>query len=634
MEIVINGKYAALKDGESFDYIAENRLFSDADAYTLTISFPLRGCIENQRIFGDINRADVNAGKVIFNAVIRSGDFTKKGIITVTEISADVIKCQFLEGRSEQNFDTSLDNIYINQLDLGNWPTAFPPLPNMAWRPAATEVYKPSWYTGQFFAVALPWVNNNSGNIQNCAVYNADEGSYSWSKSVKALSWQPYLLFIAEAIARAAGFTYNFVQWENSEAINKLICCNTLPAAWDYNNFAEALPHWTVKEFFQKLEPILQGEFDFDLTAKSISFNISDKISENLNPVVINDVVNDHQSEITADPKDYKNEYSEIKKYAYKAEDNNVWKFYSCKWFIDSWTGSIRRFATLQELLDLAVTAKGGAGYPHRGSLNNDLLYAEDVDAYYIFKAVSKTTASLAQGAAQVEHYQYRLVPINNFGGASIQQNINNSKEDEITTGDLEVIPATLDETDTKHGTALFLSPAEFQSSDIDTSFSAVDNIKGKSIDEIIKERFTDELRQPAPVQIISEGARDSKAVETYDRIYLAWWDGVGYKRGLLPFPYVDNLIISPDMTEYVQKPFSLRLNDKRRRNDRLHIPRINQAEKRKFSFLIQKGDNVPNPRAIYIICGKKYVCEKLTVKFSSRGLSQLIKGEFYSIIE
>ena len=40
MKILINGKLAALKENTSFEYIADNRLFSGSDGYSLTITFP------------------------------------------------------------------------------------------------------------------------------------------------------------------------------------------------------------------------------------------------------------------------------------------------------------------------------------------------------------------------------------------------------------------------------------------------------------------------------------------------------------------------------------------------------------------------------------------------------------------
>ena len=52
MKIFVDGKEAVLKKGTSFEFIAENRLFSGADEYTLSITFPIVDCPQNRAIFG------------------------------------------------------------------------------------------------------------------------------------------------------------------------------------------------------------------------------------------------------------------------------------------------------------------------------------------------------------------------------------------------------------------------------------------------------------------------------------------------------------------------------------------------------------------------------------------------------
>lgn len=56
-------------------------------------------------------------------------------------------------------------------------------------------------------------------------------------------------------------------------------------------------------------------------------------------------------------------------------------------------------------------------------------------------------------------------------------------------------------------------------------------------------------------------------------------------------------------------------------------LPQVNARQKFKFSWL---ADEIPNPRAIFYIRGKRYVCEKITATFTENGMSQLLKGEFY----
>ena len=47
MILTINGKQAALKKGSSIEYVSENRIFTDADDYSMEIELPLANCPQN-----------------------------------------------------------------------------------------------------------------------------------------------------------------------------------------------------------------------------------------------------------------------------------------------------------------------------------------------------------------------------------------------------------------------------------------------------------------------------------------------------------------------------------------------------------------------------------------------------------
>lgn len=193
MQIIIDGKVAALKEGSSFDYIAENRLFSGSDAYTLSITFPLRDCPRNIGIFGHAYRSDASVPKFVFDCEIRDRGFSKFGTLTIVEISEVEIKAQFLEGRSEQNFAGDFDQVYVNELSIGRpVHTLLSSItPEDAWNPSKSD----------YESVALPWVAADSGASHNFADYDPTTGKYSWV-SATGLSWQPYLLFVAKKYVR------------------------------------------------------------------------------------------------------------------------------------------------------------------------------------------------------------------------------------------------------------------------------------------------------------------------------------------------------------------------------------------------------------------------------------------------
>lgn len=615
MQIYINNKLAALKKGTSFEYVSENRLFSGSDGYSLTITFPLKGCETNIAIFGHINRADVAAQKVIFDCELRDKGFYKFGSITITEINDAEVKTQFLEGRSEQNFDVTFDDVFINELNLGSPTETTDSTPDKAWDP----------FINNMKCVALPWVNDYSGNIQNLADFHPEERNpdgtlkshsyYSWNADCRGRSWQPYLLYITKKICEAVGYSADFSKWEEKEEYKYLLVCNTLPYAWDTAGFARALPHWTVAEFFEKLELFLGGEFTIDHRGKSVEFAFTDATLLATEPVCLDKVVDEHTVEVTVD--DDKCEYQEAKNLVYKECDHEMWKFYSCDWFIKAWQKGAVRYATMRELLSANRWLATWNGSTSRGSNRDKLLYAEDVDAYFIVRSLSKTLAEKRDGWMP-NRYQYKmeLRPVNLFGGRIVDDS---EDADEV---EIEFVPAWVDETEDKYGRCLFLSFSGYDENDsTGTSWSRDPYQRKEEIDNT--------LYQPFAFQSLAGGERNKKA-EYYDRIYVGWWDGAQMPNGKLPHPYVEDIEIAEDWSNFMNIHFSLRINNGQQNRRRI-IHNIEPKMKTTFKFL---ADTIPDVRAVFYIKGKKYLCEKITATFTERGMSQLLKGVFYPIVD
>ncbi|MDY2931072.1 MAG: hypothetical protein SOT90_02975 [Muribaculaceae bacterium] len=605
MKILINGKLAALKENTSFEYIADNRLFSGSDGYSLTITFPLRGCSQNLAIFGNINRADVAANKVIFDCQIIDRALMLHGSIVVTEISQAEVKTQFLEGRSEVNFDTTFDDIYINELDLGSptYITASSITPMNAWNKGVTDLT----------FVALPWVNDASGNIQNCTRYLRT--SYLWHTDTKGLSWQPYLLYIVKKICEAVGYSYDFTAWEEKEEHRYLLICNTLPYAWNIPGFADALPHWSVSEFFEKLELFLDAEFDIDHRSRHIGFAYSKDILAALPPVAIDKVIDEHTVEVTVE--DDNCEYRESKNLVYAECDHELWKFYSCDWYIKSFGAKAVQYNTLSALLAANKDYATWNGTTARGSRLNSLLYAKDLDMYFVIRAIEKTLVEERENLPNRYSYKCILQPVNLFGGRIVDDS------EDADSNVIEFVPAWVDYTDSTFGRCLFLAFSGYDETDSsgNTSF-----VRGESSEER-KQRIDNTFFQPLAVQNIEAGEKNKKS-EYYDKIYIGWWDAAANYNGKLPFPFTEDIVIAEDWGSYFRPHTSLRLNNKIL-NQYRKVYQVNPKQKATFKFL---SDTIPNPRSLFIIRGKRYVCEKLTATFTSQGMSQLIKGSFYPI--
>ncbi len=594
MRILLDHKEAALKEGTSFEFVAENRSFTGADGYSLAITFPLRGCPQNIAVFGHIARADVDKSKVVFDCEIHDLHFSLYGTMTIVEVTDVEVKAQFLEGRSVQNYDETFDDIYINELDLGSWPDngALKSDPTQAW------LGRDQGAT----AVALPWVNNSSGNIQNEVVY--ENSTYSYASDCSGLSYQPYLLDITKRICNAVGYEFDFNSWEAHASLRHLLICNALPYAWDIPQFARALPHWTVTEYFERLEQFLCAEFDIDHKRRKVTFAFTDDLLAAATPCYIDKVLDEYTADIAEEEE---NEYVEMANVAYKECDHSLWNYYSCHWYIEGWADSAIEYDTLAELLAAnkqyqRVTIRR----PSYRESYHQLLYARDVDTYFVLRSVD---TEFVEKTGRYYKYNQVLVPqpVNVFGDCITDEDSDNSIE-------LELVPAWIDDTEESKGRCIFLQIDSYSEDESDSSTTTYD------------EAYYQQIRQPRAANILEKGEQEKKA-EYFDVIYLAFWDGSTTnvnELGKLPCPVIDSVTVRDDWT-IVLSPMSMRLGP--RASARRYT--INPKHKYNFKFL---ADAIPDVRALFHIKGKRYICEKITATFNEQGMSRLLKGVFYPL--
>ena len=659
MEIIINGHQAYLKKNTSFEYISENPLFTGSDSYTLTITFPLKDCPQNIRIFGHLYRQDVEKNKVVFDCDIRDKDFFKSGSIVITQISEVEVKTQFLEGRSEQNFDDTFDDVYLNQLNLG--------YPDSEQRMTSNMDAQTAWNVGYPVRkwVPLPWVNNTSGNMQN-AVTKDEHGQFQWASGLTTLTFQPYLLHILNKICQVMGYKGYFEEIEKSQW-KYLVICNTLPSAWSAWNFAIALPHWSLTEFFEELEKLLKGEFSINHKAKSISFEFSHKLANKTSNVHIEKVINKYTVDVS---RENKSDYLGATNLAYEENDNRMWAYQSCQWYIDEHKDEAHVYNTLSQLLAYAATQKecGVETYSYgrgrtstaytrgygRNSDAHGLFYAKDVDTYFIFwcyKSELVDTTHIYSQDMDYNWYKYtnRLMPVNQFGKRIVDKDAEDVE--------MKIVPAWLDYTDEGMGTCLFLECGEMGSA---VSWTSETDENGNTTGGVSTEGGTfgrsggsrrgstgfgttevDEtdynsgaLAQTKTGKAIAKGEQE-KSDAYFDKIYVGFWmDRNTRVNGGLPHPMVDKIEINDDFS-YNYCSYSLRINQVQEK-DKDGVPLkytydIDNKKKYNFSFL---SDSIPDPRALFFIEGHKYVCEKITATFhEGTGKSQLLKGVFYKVI-
>lgn len=602
MEIIVNGIPAEIKKGSSFQYISENRSFSRSDGYSLAITFPIAGCSSNFEIFGHICRADLAKEKIIYDCTIRDKEIVLNGNLTVTAVDDVEIKAQFLEGRSAQNYDETFDDIYINELNIGEPIDIKPDKPFM---------FDPVFgYYGQTNYVALPWVNNTSRNMQNEYTfeglhYTAPEG---------ALSYQPFLMFIIKKIFSLLDYSIDISCFKKTSYWNLLIC-NTIPVAWDTPQFEAALPHWSVTQFIEEIENLFNVEFEIDHKHKSIKVEFAKVTTEALPSVVLDNVLDGYS--VAVSKKDETN-FNETANVSYAECSHNMWKCYVAQHVIDT-EKEMLEYDTYADFYAAATDIDDRPGHKLGHPLDH-VSHLKDSDTYMIMKCIGVTKKTIAPPVPPITTYNpiYIPVPINQFAPRTIEKDGGNNIE-------LNIVPVWIDSIDTKnekYGMFLDLGTTEGKASEEKAEGSEPDTpdpVKKTTIDDF----------QTRKAQLIIEGESD-KDNEVFDKLYIAFWDGINRDPGALPCPIIDkmHLLKNWNLAPDVPLDFSLRLTDKHgvgaRRNRNFGI-----VPKQKYTFKFL-SKSMPNPRSIFYIHNKKYVCAKLTGEFKENGLSELITGEFF----
>lgn len=599
MELYLEGKQAVMKKGSSIELVKENRMFTGADSYTLSISLPLKGCKENLAIFGNIYRADVQTKQLIYDCELRDKAFSINGVATIVGLEGGDVKIQILEGRSAQNFNKTFSNTYINELSIGHpnitSPDAITPL--QAWNPK----------TSQWKYVALPWINNNSdsGLPHNFVAWKQD-GTPKWDESVTDVTFQPFLLWVAKRICQEVGFTADFEEWENDKNWKNLLICNVLPGAWDIGEFARALPHWTVDEFFEKLEQFLGGEFDIDHKTKTISFSFYQNVLKKKQAVLIENVEDELSTEFKAEEEDC--DYIERKNIVFSDPGGPVWKYADCGWVLRDLKGLILEYETMDALMDSNKSLKNWDGSCGRGDQVGKILHAQDIDCYFIIRSVDRAKVFNEIKLRYEWIYDCILQPINLFGGR-----ITDTRDDADEI-ELDIVPAQIEYADKTYGRCLFMEPGSYNENNrqLDTE------------EEEDKNSFKTTITQ----DFIEAGEPGEKS-EYYSKLYVAFADG-DYYFDIMPLPYVEDVIVSRFWTGYEKSPYSMRLNNAQKNKERI-VYNIDPKKKYNFKFLAK---SIPDPRAPFIIRGKRYICEKLTATITEDGMSEMIKGAFYPVQE
>lgn len=583
MEIVVNGRFAVMNAGTGFEYCSENRYFSEADGYTLTIDFPMEAA-ENVRIFGHVNRMDVVKDPELMACEIRHGNFVKHGSLAVTEVTDTMVKAQFLEGVNPEEETLLIDTLYVNEMDLGSYPVS-----------RSEDISPEDARKGTEKEVCYPWVPVGYDVVNNHA-----ESATEWDEETVWLSWQPMLKVIVERIIECAGYRSEIGNlWETYW--KDAVICNTLPSTWEMPAYASALPRWTVREWFDNLGLFVGGVFEFDETKKEVTFAFYRDVVEKMGIVEIKDVVDEFSSTLTRDEEDA--DYLPIKRYMYKDPGHVVWKYWSAPWIHKGgWV-----ISEYDSLADYEAAVKPDAnGHRHGGA---QFIHLRDLDTTFCFRRVqlySKGHVSDAVAEKYPYGSYYELMPVDILSPPDYDEDLDYEELgfnpvilDYALEGKMMFLPVTpTDDSSTvtdgmtfDYGDGIKLSDGVMLSDRLATSQTRIEHAVENHSDDDSNEYFSEVLigiRDPEvrqyPLVDVDVYARTIRSTKKFMRL------GVGGAGGVAIDPRVKHV----------------------------------------FSFVAY---SLPDVRSRFLIHGQLYVAQRITVTFDERGMQPIMKGEFFRVM-
>ena len=307
MQLLIDKKPVIVKKETSIRLTRENPAISQNGDYTLDVTLPLAGCLENINVFGIPHYRHqplVGLADKTFQFALETSRLRLTGTAVVTQVSEDEIKLQLLAGNTELNFDNREGGEkYIDELDLGRaygdiWDTQ-PYLekqtpkntrsllqsniinsdradelmhgPNAVTDCVLFPIYSTTddvvanYQTWQWWCNWLNYDHSNPPQIaysgyRHTIRENADFVSLPNSRPFSEIgdifseyshfAPQPYLCVVLEKVLASIGYTLQPQDNCMREGwLGKIFVANVRETIY----YRECLPHWTVEEFLTEL---------------------------------------------------------------------------------------------------------------------------------------------------------------------------------------------------------------------------------------------------------------------------------------------------------------------------------------------------------------------------------------------
>lgn len=359
IQLFLDGMPAIPAANASIKLTSENPLYSSSTSYTFDVELPL-DIAENRVVFGNIQRLDVSKKEMSMEARLLVDNFVAlSGQAHLSTVSETSVKVQLLGGSAAYNYRYKLEKQYIDELPLGDWETEawdFAP-----WKPGSSvsgsrgeeDTSRPptsgkGGLKGSTKNLANILARNASGEVSDRTLLENIKKAPCWvaypvmnltakercnkhgwlfdpndkqayrsfreerypqvsggnrASTIPSLAVQPFIWVMAEKIAAATGANLpreNNVFYTDAGFLRQLFIVNA-------NNFVDCrmcLPHWTVNEWWTKLEQAFGVVVSFDTRSGEMWIRSRTEHFSSTEMVVLDEVADEFKTEIDSEGTD------------------------------------------------------------------------------------------------------------------------------------------------------------------------------------------------------------------------------------------------------------------------------------------------------------------------------------------
>ena len=632
MKILVNGREAVLKANASFEYVSENPLFTEAEDYTMEIPFPMKDCPQNISIFGPLHVKGVDISKVSFPCEIQTDAFGKSGILTITSVSDTEVKGQFLEGMSQQNFASSLPDVYLTDLDFSQWDGT-----KGGWSyDYVAEKFTPGSGSEYGWDEILVWDKAKEKFVEPI-VDDMYTNTY--------ISRRIYLHHLITLVAQAIGWSVDMSGLLLIPMFKNILVVNARHHREIYRSketiipLNQSLPHWTIKEFLQQISLFFGCFYILDEASKVIVFRACADISSSASERFVSlQVLDNFDIEVSNDVKE---QFRGNQKLKFPSECNPK-NLNSCRFIFEDKRIPFDSINTSNLISEVHYAAhahlyEDGITSEKRGADPAVLLYLKDIDKWAVVSNNQDEYIWTSNEEGSLPDVRFQRVEI-------INQYDNPPEGTE-----LKIAPCPMD----AHETVKY--PGDYAMAFVNP-YKYVPEIDIPADPEESYDPEAGTLYLPPVVDYLSAGERKIEDM-MYDKLWIVIAQNTGrniflntrqYEPKINYTTIIDetgttevgarNLILDDegnikvwsyfsgfDKYDYTLSPQEPTIQAN------ASLPKVDETKLYRYKFLAK---TLPSPTSVFLIKGKRYACLKLTAQITVKGMSELVEGEFYEIID